>query len=232
MPNPTFITSGQGNSWSGSGTKTGSIAVTAGDQIVTICIAVSNNPTFTPSDDASNSYSSIVAATPGGTFPTVAAFKATASTSATINQSVSRGGDAVTWGYVTYIFRNATIGASASNTFSSFPPGTVFDTLAANSAVVFAAADFNATDGATRTYRTINSITPTAGSALERAYQFAPGVYTVYSVYWNDVGAAGSQTVGMLTPDPQRWSCVVIEVQGVSAPSFDPKKASQFLEFF
>jgi hypothetical protein len=67
-----------------------------------------------------------------------------------------------------------------------------------NSAIVYVGADWTATDGATRTWRTINGITPTSGKwpgeGLLPRVRFTQ--YTVYTGYWNDAGAAGSKTTG------------------------------------
>lgn len=84
----------------------------------------------------------------------------------------------------------------------------------ANSALVTGSDDWNATDGTTRAWRTVN------GSAIsESLYSFLTGHFTVYSGYVADAGAAATQTLGLTLPSTQKYSVVGVEVLGTAGGS-------------
>lgn len=112
-----------------------------------------------------------------------------------------------------YIFRNGSgIGISAKNNNASGAPSVSLTTTAANSMVVCINGDWSALATA-RTWRTVNSITPTAGNGLERTYFNQSGQYTVYSAYWNDAGTAGANSYGLTAPATQNYQSIVIEIK-------------------
>ena len=86
-------------------------------------------------------------------------------------------------------------------------------TTATDSFIVSIAADWAATDGATRTWATINSVTPTSGNGLERLYFRDASYYTIYSAYWTAAGATGAKTVGVTDPDSASFNVAAIEVK-------------------
>lgn len=110
-------------------------------------------------------------------------------------------------------FRGGTVGAS-SKTNDSGAPSLALTTTQDNSAVVCAVADWNAVEGDTRVWRTINSITPTNGGSGEALYSFNSGIFTVYIGYWTNVGTAGSKTTGLSAPNTQKYSIVAQEILG------------------
>jgi hypothetical protein len=100
---------------------------------------------------------------------------------------------------------------------ASTAPSLDITTTAANSAIVVFCADWNAADGASRTWRTVNSITPTSGNGYELTYFRNSSQYTVYIGYYPDAGAAGVKTVGLSAPTTMKASIVAVEVKGTSA---------------
>lgn len=111
------------------------------------------------------------------------------------------------------------VGASAQ-AHTTGAPSLDITTEADNSAIVVAVGDWNAIDGASRTWRTVNSITPTSGNGYEVSYYFSGSTYTIYVAYYPDAGAAGIKTVGLSAPSGQQYAIAAIEVKGAaSAPS-------------
>jgi len=119
------------------------------------------------------------------------------------------------WGFNCLRFSGSDgVGASAkANTTGA--PSLNITTQADNSAIVVGVFDWNAVDGASRTWRTVNGITPAAGDG-EKTY-FTNGVnYTVYGAYYSDAGAAGVKTVGLSAPTGQEYSIVAVEIKGTA----------------
>jgi hypothetical protein len=119
------------------------------------------------------------------------------------------------WGYDCLVFRDSTgIGVSAKTNVNSGAPSLGLTTTMDNSAVVMFNIDWSAQDGATRTWRTVNGITPSAGNSLERDYARSAAAHTIYGGYYNDAGTAGAKTVGISAPGSQIYSIVAVEVLG------------------
>ena len=109
------------------------------------------------------------------------------------------------------------VGDSAVTNVSSGAPSLAITTTQADSALVAVNGDWNAADGASRTWRTVNSITPTSGNGGERTYFRDSSRYTLYAAYWSDAGAIGSKTVGLSAPGSQKYSIAVVEIKGAGA---------------
>jgi hypothetical protein len=107
------------------------------------------------------------------------------------------------------------VGASSSTTGSG-GPSLSLTTTQANSAIVVASSDWNAVDGTTRTWRTVNSLTPTAGNGLERSYVLLGGGFAEYAAYYSDAGTAAAKTVGLSAPTGQAYSIGAVEVKGAA----------------
>jgi hypothetical protein len=144
---------------------------------------------------------------------------ATSNTSFTV--SFTQTGSASVFGGNVLVFRNsAGIGASAMTVAPNSAPSLNLTTTAANSAIVVINGDWNGRDGATRTWRTVNGITPTppppppTGNGLELTYFQNTIDYGVYGAYYSDVGAVGIKTVGLTVPSNQTYSIIAIEVKG------------------
>lgn len=131
--------------------------------------------------------------------------------------SVSRAGGSVQWGFACLVFRDSDgVGASSKTNVSGAAPSLGITTTQDNSAVVVCNVDWNALDGSSRTWNTVNSITPTNGNGLETTYAYSSGAHTVYGAYYNDTGTAGSKTVGLSAPGGQKYSIVAVEIKGIS----------------
>ena len=116
------------------------------------------------------------------------------------------------------------IGASAKTNVASGAPSLGLTTIGDNSAVVAFVGDWNATDGASRTWRTINSITPSSGGGDEVTYFRDAIHYAAYAAYWSDVGPVGTVTTGLSAPAGQKYSIIAVEVRG--SPEAGPRRRS------
>lgn len=138
--------------------------------------------------------------------------------------SLSRTAQNQHYGLTCMVFRNASgIGATNSNrNGTSQAPSLNLTTTQDNSAIVVINADWNANDGASRTWNTVNSITPTSGNGFETTYVRDAGFYTVYGAYYNDAGTAGSKTLGLSAPSTQQYSIAAVEVKGSTGSPASP----------
>lgn len=95
-------------------------------------------------------------------------------------------------------------------------PSLSITTTANNSAIVVVVMDWNAVDGASRTWRTVNSITPTSGNGYERSYVFDSAACTYYAAYYPDAGTAGAKTVGLSAPSTMSYVICAVEIKGAT----------------
>jgi hypothetical protein len=150
------------------------------------------------------------------TYVLVASTTATSTTSITVSFTHVGNTASLWFGGSAFVFRDSN-GIGASNkTNSTGAPSMTLTTTQTNSAIVYVSGDWAAADGTTplRTWRTINSVTPTIGNGLERAYFRDASHYALYIGYWSDVGGAGSKTVGLSAPGSETYSIAAIEVKG------------------
>jgi hypothetical protein len=142
----------------------------------------------------------------------------TATTAATLTISATRagtGGDH--WGLGYFVHRGSDGIGNSNKANASGAPSVSLTTAAANSAVIAFLGDWNAAATTGKTWRTVNSVTPSVGNGAEKLATVDSGIYTVYAAVWNDVGAAGANTYGMTAPTGQKYSIIVIEVKGQTA---------------
>lgn len=207
---PTFIAEYE-SAW-GSGTpKTQSVTVAVGDVLVVVATMENNSfslntPTMTgvtwtltqqvgsAANDA-DTYLWTGKATQAGTF----------TLSVTSTGSVS-------WGFNCLRFSGSGgIGASAG-ALNLTTPSTSLTTTDDHSTIVAIVGDYNAVDGSSRTWLSINGSAPT-----EQSYYFGLNIYTVYVGRWADVGAAGAKTVGLSAPTGQKASLAAVEILGTTS---------------
>lgn len=183
--------------------------------------------------------SSEVAGTPTTVTPTLSAGAATWTLQANQTAGGTNQSGAKLWtGVVTTAATNVTVslsqptsasqwwGMSASQWTNHGGVGVVFQgnngtgsgtpsvaaTCSANSAVQCLVNDWNAADGTTRTWLTIN------GAAETESLYFRDSLHhTVYGGYRTDTGAAGSITQGLSAPTGQRWVLVGVEILGMTS---------------
>lgn len=224
MAAPTFGAS-YNSVWNTSATKTLTVTTQAGDRIVvgggsedspaTLNTPTGNSLTYTLAQ-------SIVVANYCATY----AWTATDAAGGT-NWSLAVTGNipgGQFWGITAYVFRDSDgFGASAKTNVTTGAPSLALTTGQADSAIVCVNADWNTVDGASRTWRTINGITPTAGNGLEKNYFRDAVRYAAYNAYWDNAGAAGSKTTGLSAPSGQAYGIIAVEVLGTAGGAPDPK---------
>lgn len=122
------------------------------------------------------------------------------------------------WGFSCAVFRNSG-GSAASNkaNLTGGAPSLGLTTTQDNSAIVVFNSDWAAVSGASRVWRTVNSVAPSAGNGLELTYVLNASVITFYGAYYDDAGTAGAKTVGLSAPGGQDYAIVAAEVLGTAA---------------
>lgn len=105
------------------------------------------------------------------------------------------------------------VGNAAASGHLGGAPSWSFTTSFDNSAVVVVFADWNANDGASRVWRTVNGFTPDAGNGLELSYFRDATQYSVYVAYYPDTGAAGAKTLGLTNPAVGSYVAAAVEVR-------------------
>lgn len=105
------------------------------------------------------------------------------------------------------------VGASEkANQASGNAPSLALTTTASGSWIFTIVGDFDAADGASRTWRTIDSVTPTAANGFELLYFRDASRYTAYAAYYPGLGGAGAKTTGLTAPN-MKPSTVSVEVK-------------------
>lgn len=204
-----------------SATKQVTVAVQAGDIIVVTCNCEGNSAsgeTWTVADGDSNSYGSPLQLISVSAFNTAAAFAAVAGSnnaSLTITATAVNIGTSMWWGLNARVWRGSD-GVGVSNKEngtdggSGTEPSLAMNGITAHSAIVMTNGDWNAVDGASRTYRTAD-----AGSFTETLYFRDAARFTVYGGSYLDVGASGGNlAIGLSAPTGQTYSTIGVEVLG------------------
>jgi hypothetical protein len=106
---------------------------------------------------------------------------------------------------------SAGVGASAKVNATGAPTLSL-TTTQADSAVVVANVDWNAVDGTSRTWRSVNG-----SAATELVYGRSAAHYTAYAGRHANVGAAGIKALGLSAPSGQKYATVAVEVKGSTA---------------
>lgn len=224
MPAPTFVAEYEVSSWT-TNTTPKSVSVTTQTNDILVWIGMTR--------DVGTSINTLSVGT-GWTWSYIIALTSAASTCAllmgvavavnnetfTLTGTVTSGGTLAQWGFNCLRFSNSNgITTYGSNTPpQTGTPSIGITTTQPNSALVVAAADWNAINGSSRAWLT------SAGSFTEQTYAFQSGGYTTYAGYHPDVGAAGAKTVGLSTPSGQKYSIGVVEILGT--PNLAPMPGS------
>lgn len=149
----------------------------------------------------------------GSDWCAVYVWTATATTAQTFSCSVSRSGSTgAWWGWVALRWSGSGGVGASSKANASGAPSLGLTTTAANSAICIGNADWNAADGTSRTWRSVNG-----SPATEQSYFRNSSRYTLYAGRHTDAGAAGAKTVGLSAPAGQKYSITAVEVLGTSA---------------
>jgi fibronectin-binding autotransporter adhesin len=214
---PTFVAEYEVSDWQITTTpRTMSVTVAAGDYLVVIAGTEESNNLQTPTGGGLTY--TLQQQVTVSSYAGVSIWTAPCASSQTFTLSVAiTGGQA--FGFNVLRFSGCSgIGASNKTNAASGTPSLGLTASGDNSAIVCIDTDWNAADGASRAWRSINGITPTAGNGLEVTYSRNASRYTVYGAYWSDAGTAGSKTVGLTTPG-QKYAIAAVEVLGVAGSS-------------
>jgi hypothetical protein len=118
------------------------------------------------------------------------------------------------WGHNTLLFRDSEGIGATGQAHGEGAPLLKLLTTQAHSAIVMAVVDYAAKSGTSRTWRTVNGITPTEANGLEKSYANPTGEYTVYIAYINDSGPVAELSLGLSAPSNMTYSIVAAEVLG------------------
>lgn len=145
----------------------------------------------------------------------VQAYSATATATGTLTITGTATGVVNSWGMAAYVFRNSDgFGPGGINTEDTgVEPALAFATIGSNSAVANMILDWDAAATTGKTWRTVNSITPTVGNSLEKTATQEVAHMSVYSAYWDDTGPSATNTYGMTAP-LQKPLQIAVEVLG------------------
>lgn len=203
---PDVIQEVETSDWSTSNPKTtASFNVQAGDVLVAYLHVENGSQTFSVSG-GSLTWTLRQSTKVDLTKPETTVWTATVDTNKTMSVTFTADGGVLLFGGSVLTFRNASVGASAKSTASGAPTLNL-TTTAANSAVVVASTDWNAVDGASRTWRT------NAGALTETSYNYSSGRFTGYAGYHPNAGAAGTYAVGLSAPAGQLFGIVAVEIK-------------------
>lgn len=136
--------------------------------------------------------------------------EATSSTTFSVSVSNNPSGNDY-WGCIATVWRNhggvgATMIAHADGVCTS--PITL---TSSDSAVFTAILDYDAWDGSTRTWRSVNGT-----SATELSYGRDSVEYTWYAAAYADTNAAGTYNLGLTVPNDIKWTMAGLEIKGTS----------------
>ena len=124
----------------------------------------------------------------------------------------TRSGNTYYFGGNVLTFRGSDgIGNSSVTNVASGAPTLNITTTQANSAIVLTNGDWNASDGASRVWRT------NAGALSETSYFRNTTNYAIYGGYHADAGAINTYAVGLSAPSGQGYSIAAVEVLGSAA---------------
>jgi hypothetical protein len=217
MPTPPTFVAEYETDWTATTTpKTVSVTVSAGDTLAIFGMTGDASFTLATPTGGGLTYTlqqSVVVSA----FGTVYLWTAPAPGSQTFTMSVTESGGSALWAYNCLRFSgSAGVGASNKTNVSGGAPSLGLTTTGANSAIVVASVDWNAVDGASRTWRSAGT------AATEQTYSFTTSQYAVYGAYHADSGAAGAKTVGLTAPTGQKYSIAAMEILGSSATPTPP----------
>lgn len=198
---------------------TPAFTVYIGDILVAIGIMEDTAPTFgTLTDNTSTSANWILQQeVTTSSIPRVVLYTKVVTVTESMTVSLSATGGSSPWfGVSVSTWRNSGGVGVTDKATGSGAPSLALVNGSDNSAIVVANGDWNAVDGASRVWRTINTIIPTAANGLEQVYFRDASHYGAYSAYWTDCGAAGSKTTGLSAPTGQAFGIVACEIKGLA----------------
>lgn len=211
MAAPTFVAEYE-TAWTNANTRTtASFNVAAGDVLVCVCLTENhpidaNTPTNTQGAETWTLQTSTAMNNACQAYiwtATMSGAKTGMTVTVTTNATDNYGFNILHW------TDTDGIGAASATRVASGAPSLGLTTTGDNSAICVGNADWNATDGTTRTWRSVNG-----SAATERSYFRDASAFTIYVGTHADAGTAGAKTVGLTAPTGQSYSIVAVEVLG------------------
>lgn len=196
--------------------KTVSITVAAGDTLVAYGSTADSTTTLaTPTGGTGITWalqSSVVGFTNSSN---CYMWTTTVASAQTFTFSITRTGSAsFWWGF--WVAKFSAVGGfgtpTATHITTTGAPSLAITTTKANSNLIVGNVDFVPVSGTSRTWRTINGITPTAANSQELCYQFVTSNMTQYGAYYPNVVTPGAYTAGMTAPTGQTYSIIAMEI--------------------
>lgn len=210
MPAPTLVTEVE-TAWNSatSPKTTASISVQVGDVLVAYAAQENTSGTIsTPTNSGTALTWTLRQSVDVADFCEVRVWTATATAAESITVSFGSSGG-VWFGGAVQVWRDSDgVGASSAANADGAAPSVNITTTQANSAIAVCNGDWNASDGASRTWRA------NAGSLTETTYFRDSAHYSVYAGYHADAGAIGTYAVGLTAPAAQKYSIVAVEIKG------------------
>ena len=194
--------------------KTISVTVSTGEVLVNAAVGADTNTNLGSAPTGGTGVSWTLAQSTTTASKCAVITNSSSPTGQTFTLSQTGGANFVPFGDACFRFSGSDgIGASNEAEGSGSGPSVSLTTTADNSAVLVVACDWSAADGASRTWRTVNSYTPTSGNGGEKTYFRDSLQYTVYMAVYGDVGTAGTNTYGLSAPN-QNWTIHAVEIKG------------------
>ena len=217
MTAPTFVADYESATGWGSATSphTGSVTTAVGDVLAVLSAMEANGNSMALPTGGTGTYVNRVNLDPANQCQVRVDVAVTGITAQTYTLSQTRGASSLKYGWDALRFSGSDgEGAFASTSAFDGAPSLSITTTQADSAICVICADFEAGDGTTRTWRTVNGITPTAANGLELVYFRDAAAYTVYVAYYSNAGAIGAKTVGLTLPSGQDYAIAALEIKG------------------
>lgn len=215
MAAPTFIQEAE-TAWNTTTTPktTGSFSIEASDVLVAFAITPDNlAQVSTPTNSGAALTWTLQQQVAVTSYTHTSVWTAIGDSSRSITVSFTRTGTNLVFGGNVLTFRGSDgVGASSKTNVDEPTNGPTLNltTTQANSAIVVANGDWDALDGASRTWRT------NAGALTEVSYFRNTVDYAIYGGYHANAEAIGTYAVGLSAPTTQKYSIVAVEVKGTA----------------
>ena len=108
------------------------------------------------------------------------------------------------------------VGATAKSNALDTASTLAITSTQASSALVVAVGDLEGNSGASRVWRTVNGVVPSAANSYEQIYVLDLGNSTYYGAYYPDAGDISAKTVGITNPTTPDYSIIAVEVKGTT----------------
>jgi hypothetical protein len=208
---PTFVAE-YGDTWnSATSPKSASVTVANGDGLVVVAIVEDDSRSLTTPTGGGLTYT-LQEEIPVTDYTHLYVWTALSASSQTFTLEVAHAsGDNTMWyGFIALRFSSvSSVGAAEKTNVSSGAPSLSITTTSANSSLVIAVGDWNAADGTSRTWRSVNG-----SAATETTYFRDASHYVAYTGYHPDAGATGAKTVGLSAPSGQKYAIASVELIG------------------